>query len=321
MRRLILAVTAIVMLTANGPEQRRTYSLPGDIRGQTILYVGGHPDDEWGFAPILAEACVERGAKCRFLVAADANSGGCLITIGLRDFKECSTRRRVEMQHAAALFGGTVEFLGFDDLFYAFNERGLSRTLSEWASSAGGNEALVRRFEDAIRRARPRLLFTFDPRHGSSCHVGHRAAATLAIEAVKRMPKNERPEIWLEQTSELEEHGEEAAAAVASGGYFAWPETSREAYWYDANRLFSNGRTAFEYVIENRKKHATQMPDEASGKRILNPPHTARWVPISPLSVGESADFCTPLNLKRPTLDTPEGQALLQHLMRDEKKP
>ena len=197
------------------------FEWPGPLAKQRIVFAGAHPDDEWGVAPLLAEACVDGGAKCHFVVASEAHSYGCVPTIGLRDPEECTRVRREEMRRSAALFGGTLEFFGWEDFFYGFNQSGLSRTLADWANAAGGRAALVARWEKVLREQRPTVVLTFDPRHGSTCHPGHRAAATLVIEAVERLPARQRPAIWLEQTDNIDGRSAAVAAANSQVGYVA----------------------------------------------------------------------------------------------------
>lgn len=311
-----IVVLATLLIASSGFAKEPAFALPADIKGKTVLYIGAHPDDEWGIAPVLAEACIERRAHCRFIVVSESNSLGCLLTIGLRDAKECSKRRRAEMRKVAKLFKGSVEFLGFDDLFFAFNDAGVGRVMDGWRSSAGGNKALVAKMSAAVRRANPSVVFTFDPRHGSSCHSGHRAAAKLALEAIRQLPAPKRPMVWLEQTSDLEEHGAEATSVIEAGGYFGWPETAGQTLHYDARHRLPDGRTAFDVMVEERKLHSSQMPDEASGKRVINPPDALRFVPLSAMPEDIEADFCTSLDLQRPTLDTEAGKALVEQLMK-----
>jgi len=33
------------------------------LGGKSLLFVGAHPDDEWGVAPMFAEACLFNGAS------------------------------------------------------------------------------------------------------------------------------------------------------------------------------------------------------------------------------------------------------------------
>lgn len=315
---VLLALAASVLITSAAPQDasRRPYALPADMTGQTVLYVGAHPDDEWGVAPILAEACLDRGAKCHFVVASEANSGGCLFTIGVLDFEECSRIRRAEMVQSVALFGGTLEFLGLDDLFYSFNEAGRIRTIDEWAAASGGRDALVGRFEQVLREQRPTLLFTLDPRHGSSCQAAHLSVTRLVIEAVQRLPAAQRPEIWLEQTDEIAERGPENQAIINGIGYIGWPETAAETVWFDATRPLRNGRAAYDYALLVRRTHASQFPKEASGEKLSTASDPQRYVPLAPLPASISSEYCTDLHLERPTLDIPGNRERLEQMLR-----
>lgn len=313
---LASAVSALLISASPQDPGPSSHPLSADMTGQTVLYVGAHPDDEWGVAPILAEACLNRGAKCHFIVAADSNSGGCLFTIGLLDFEECSRVRRAEMAQSAALFGGTVEFLGLDDLFYSFNQAGRRRTIDEWALASGGRDALVGRFERVVREQRPKLLFTLDPRHGSTCHAGHLAVGQLVIEAVLRLPEAERPEVWLEQTDEIQERSPENQRIIDGIGYLGWPETAAQTVWYDTSEQVRDGLTGYDYALLVRRTHASQFPEEASGEKHSTASEARRHIPLAPLPSSISAEYCTDLLLERPTLDIPENRARLEQMLR-----
>ena len=283
-----------------------TFSWPAKLNGKTILFVGAHPDDEWGVAPLLADACLVRGAKCHFVVAADANSPGCFITMGLRDLGECSRIRREEMNTSARMFNGTVEFFGFDDLFYSHNGLGVERVIDKWSKTAGGREPLVQRFEQVILKQKPALIFTFDPRHGSTCNPDHRAVSLLLVEAVRRLPVHRRPPIWLEQSDNISSRSAEVAAVNKAGGFIAWPDTSASTVTYDAAQRLKTGKQGFDYVRDVRRVHVSQYPDEASGKATLDPPVQRRLVSLAPGTSLTDDDYCNGLNLQYPTLDLPE---------------
>lgn len=301
-------LAAAALLQAPAPAQEPSgFSWPEDLRGRTVLYVGAHPDDEWGVAPLLAQACLERGANCRFIVAADGRSYGCLLTIGLRDPDECSRIRRDEMRAAARLFRGTADFYGWEDLFYAFNEAGLHRTLSGWEEDEGGYDALVERFERSLRETRPVVLFTLDPRHGSTCHPAHRAVAMLVLEAVNRLPAEDRPQVWLEQTDNIDERSPQVAWVNAQTGYIGWPDTALTTIFFDANVLVS-GIPAYDYALAARRLHPSQFPVEASAGVAPNPPAPLRMVPISASSALTPGDYCTALHLERPTFEFRENR-------------
>ena len=205
--RSIFHWTIAAALVASAPAQAETvqFAWPADLAGMSILYVGAHPDDEWGVSPLLAEACIDGGAKCHFVVASEAKSYGCLLTIKLADPEKCSKIRRKEMLRSAKLFCAKAEFYGWADLFYAFNNAGLDRTLKEWADQVGGRDALVDRFEKTLREQGPQIVFTLDPRHGSTCHSSHRATALLLVEAVGNLSPPDRPQVWFEQTDNIDE--------------------------------------------------------------------------------------------------------------------
>ena len=127
---------AALVTSATTQAQTRQFAWPSDLAGKSILYVGAHPDDEWGVSPLLAEACIDGGAKCHFVVASEAHSYGCLLTIKLADPEKCSKIRRKEMLRSAKLFGAKAEFFGWADLFYAFDNSGLDQTSREWVNQS-----------------------------------------------------------------------------------------------------------------------------------------------------------------------------------------
>lgn len=280
------------------------FDWPGPLSEQRIVFAGAHPDDEWGVAPLLAEACIDGGAKCHFVVASEARSYGCFPSIGLRDPGECTRIRRDEMRASAAMFRATLEFFGWEDFFYGFNQSGLNNTIADWAAAAGGREALVERWYKVLQEQRPTVVFTFDPRHGSTCHPGHRAVAVLVSEAIQRLPATDRPQLWLEQTDNIDSHSPAVEAANKHVGYVAWPGV-QPLHWFDAGRELSNGQRAYDYALAVRKAHASQYPDEASGKATPYAPADQRRVPLLRQTGSLEDDFCTALSIDLPTFDIP----------------
>ena len=299
------AALSVLLASASAQAQTRQFAWPSDLAGKSILYVGAHPDDEWGVASLLAEACIDRGAKCHFVVASDARSYGCLLTIKLANPEKCSEIRRKEMLRSAKLFGAKAEFFGWADLFYAFNNSGLDRTLKEWADQVGGHRALVDRFEKTLREQRPQIVFTLDPRHGSTCHSSHRATALLLVEAVGRLSLADRPQVWFEQTDNINERSSAVDAINQRFGYSGWPDTASQTVWFDANRKLKNGRRAYSYVQAVLQAHPSQFPKVKSGQERADAPASQRRIPLVSLDAYRVGDFCSPLGLKRPTLDIP----------------
>ena len=283
---------------------------PQPLSMQRILFAGAHPDDEWGVAPLLAQACIDGGAKCHFVVASEARSYGCLPSIGLRDPERCTRIRREEMQKSALIFGATLEFFGWEDFFYAFNQKGVEKTIADWAIAAGRRDQLVAQWERVLREQRPTTVLTFDPRHGSTCHPGHRATATLLLEAVERLKPTDRPQIWLEQTDNIDARSPAVAEANRQVGYLSWPEAGK-VHWFNGNQILRNGRSAYEYSLAVRRTHASQYPDEASGQLKPSAAAALRRVPLLRYTGSMTGDLCTSLGINLPTFDIPGNKKRL----------
>lgn len=303
-------IAALLLGSVTEPSPLYKFQWPQPLSQQRILFAGAHPDDEWGVAPLLAQACIDAGAKCHFVIASEAHSYGCVPSIGLRDPQECTRIRREEMRSSAALFGATLEFFGWEDFFYGFNQSGMNNTIAGWAAAAGTRAALVDQWEKVLREQRPTVVFTLDPRHGSTCHPGHRATATLLLEAVERLPADARPVVWLEQTDNIDSRSSEVESANSQIGYMAWPEAG-DVTWFDANQQLGSGEAAYEYALAVRRAHASQYPDEASGKNRPSAPESLRRVPLIKYTGPLHDDFCTALGIDLPTFDIPGNKERL----------
>lgn len=281
------------------------FSFTEHLRGKSLLFVGAHPDDELSVAPMFAEACLLNGAKCQFVVASEAKSLGCFLTIGLKNRDECSRLRREEMRRSASMLGGDVTFFGWEDLFYAFDQAGMERNLSAWERDNGGHAALVGRIKGVIRSVKPDVVFAIDPRHGATCHPNHRVVALLLLEAVGQLETRHQPKIWLEADFLVDDKMDTATKAkLDKGAVFAWPAETAQLYWYDASKILTNGKTGFDYLVAATKIHRTQYPDVASGERVLAPPPELQRIPFVQLEdIDPTQDLCTALALERPTAD------------------
>src|SRR6185369_9056626 len=133
-----------------------------------ILWIGAHPDDEIVIAPLLGRECVERGAQCALLVMTAGEAGA------------APAVRAAEMQRAAGLFRASLTQWTFADV--------MGDVDAAWAAATGGREALVARLAAEIRAVAPEAVYTFDPRHGTTCHPAHRALGQLVIDAVATLP-------------------------------------------------------------------------------------------------------------------------------------
>lgn len=133
-----------------------------------LLWIGAHPDDEALVAPVFGPVCVERGNDCVIVV----------LTNG-------SAERTGEVQRAAAALHARLTQWELPDVF----------DVSQW----GDRATLVARLAATIATERPTVIYTFDPRHGSSCHPAHREAGQLTLDAVAALGAN-APAVVLVET-------------------------------------------------------------------------------------------------------------------------
>ena len=80
---------------------------------------------------------------------------------------------------------------------------------------------------------------------------------------------------------------------------------------FDANRLLKNGLSAYDYVLAVRRSHASQYPDEASGKSRPNAPAGLRYVPLMEYVGALRSDLCTSIGIDLPTFDIPGNKRRL----------
>lgn len=132
-RALAAAVSSILIIGSACASDKPSSSGPlaEMMAGKRILLVSAHPDDEGLFAPLMAEVCRFNSATCHMVVAAEAKSPGCIMTIKLDDLDKCSSLRRMETKASAANLNATYEFYGWRDALAPWNDAGLERNISE----------------------------------------------------------------------------------------------------------------------------------------------------------------------------------------------
>ena len=314
---LWLAASLIFLATGGCSATSAHHPLPPGgfaeyLAGRSILFVGSHPDDEWGVAPMFAEACLHNGARCHFIVAADARSLGCKLSIGMDDRDRCTRLRREEMRASAAHFRAEVTFFGWEDLFYAFDRGGVERTLAEWSRAAGGQASLVEQLRAEILRVGPDVIFSLDPRHGTTCHPNHRALSLLLIDVLETLEPHARPDVWFETDFVVEDRMSPAMkAAFAEGAVFRWPGDPAPVQWFDASKRLPGGERAWDHLVHVLKTHRTQYPDIAAGRQVLAPPARLQRIPFVRLQdIDPRVELCSPLGLDLPTEDRKPGPAL-----------
>jgi LmbE family N-acetylglucosaminyl deacetylase len=147
---LVLFALALVAPPASAGPAARVRAVQPPVR---LLWIGAHPDDEALIAPLFGPACVERGNDCAIVI----------LTNG-------SAERAIEAGNAAALLHARLIQWDLPDVF----------DITQW----GDRAALVSRLASLIGAERPTTIYTFDPRHGSSCHPAHREAGQLTLDAL-----------------------------------------------------------------------------------------------------------------------------------------
>jgi LmbE family N-acetylglucosaminyl deacetylase len=134
-----------------------------------VLAIGAHPDDAEFFAGATLAALARDGAEIGIVVCTDGARGGAEGGASL------AARRREEAERAAAILGAPCPvFLGHPD------------------GGLEADDALRRDLVREIRRARPELLLTHDPRTlwtpvGEIVQLGHsdhRAAGQASLDAL-----------------------------------------------------------------------------------------------------------------------------------------
>jgi LmbE family N-acetylglucosaminyl deacetylase len=153
--RPLLAAVAISLLLGSAEAQRARAVRP-PVR---LLWVGAHPDDEALVAPVFGPQCVERGNDCAIVVLTNS-----------------SAVRAGEVQRAADALHARLTQWDLPDVF----------DVSQW----GDHAALVAKLASFIVSESPTVIYTFDPRHGSSCHPAHREAGQLTLDAVATLGAN-----------------------------------------------------------------------------------------------------------------------------------
>jgi LmbE family N-acetylglucosaminyl deacetylase len=193
MRQALAVVILIALATPAAAERRRAARIP-----QRILSIGAHPDDEILLAPLLGRECVERGAQCALLVMTRGEAGG------------AADVRSAEMHAAAAMLHATLTLWNYPDVMTGFD-----------AAWPGAVDAIA----FAIESAAPTVVYTFDPRHGSTCHPAHRVLGALVLEALAGLDAPP-PLVFVETTSDFRSAAAEAVAIDVSA---QWSYLVRDA--------------------------------------------------------------------------------------------
>ncbi len=228
----------------------------------TILWVGAHPDDETMIAPLLGELCIDRGVRCVLIVMTRGEGGTCRRSEGCTP--DMATVRTAEMQQAARLFNAELVQWDYENGPYATR----TAVLTRWAGQSGGVEAMVDRMRREITRIAPSAVFTFDPRHGTSCHPDHLAAASVTLQAARDLGFSRDATYMVAST-----HGVGPSQAAPQWAMYI-PAAPQDPglLTYDASILLPvSGVSAWSYLIADIKTHRSQFTAETVAYFVAAP--------------------------------------------------
>jgi LmbE family N-acetylglucosaminyl deacetylase len=230
---------------------------------RSLLWVGAHPDDELWVAPLLGRLCVEEGLACALLVLTRGEAGKCLRAQGCGP--DLGAVRAQEMRRAARLFGAR---------------------LYQWSLADGGGSGwgagALGRVSALLSAVDPDLVLTFDPRHGSTCHPDHRAAAALVLEGLERSPR--RRAVYLVETLL------DAGAPPGSYRLSSAADALAGGIAFDANQALGASRApAWHYVQAAARIHASQFDADAL-RALARVPARQRAVFLAPAALALASE-------------------------------
>ncbi|MEO8216773.1 MAG: PIG-L family deacetylase [Acidobacteriota bacterium] len=163
---------------------------PRPPQGASLVWVGAHPDDEILIAGLMGRDCVDGAATCTLVTATRGEKGECSLSGGC--LPDLGTVREAEFRDAAAVIHAEARVGDLPD----GSGGSPAVVLQQWSAAAGGRQNLVDTLIAIFRARSADVVFTFDPRHGSTCHPDHRAVGELTAEAVAAMGAD-APQLWL----------------------------------------------------------------------------------------------------------------------------
>ncbi len=144
-----------------------------------ILLIFPHPDDEAFSCAGAVRLYANMGVPVTYACLTLGEMGRNLGNPPFATRESLPEIRRAELKAA-------VEAMGIQDL----RMMGLRDKTIEFED----DEKMVKLVSDLIEELNPSLIFTFYP--GFAVHPDHEATARAVVEAVRRMPKEQRPKIW-----------------------------------------------------------------------------------------------------------------------------
>jgi LmbE family N-acetylglucosaminyl deacetylase len=235
---LSLALTIALPMTIVPAQAQRSRVVRPPVR---LLWIGAHPDDETLVAPIFGPACVEHGNDCALIVLTNS-----------------SVVRAGEAQRAAAALHSRLTQWDLPDVF----------DVSLW----GDRSALVARLVSAIAAEAPTRIYTFDPRHGSSCHPAHREAGQLTLDAAAILGPNAPAVILIETLIERDAQSRIDGFAPATPSATLIDATATWHYLVDDAAIHESQFDAVQIdllnAIDPNQRRVWLLPSDVTPKEI-----------------------------------------------------
>ena len=263
-RSTLLLLCSLLLSFSLHAQKRRAVGHSWWLDGQQLLYISAHPDDDVLVAPLLGRLCVEGSSHCTMLVLTRGEAGTCALPEGCSP--DLGAVREREMQAAAALFKANLRQLTLPDV--------QDNVPAAWGAAAGTRDEIVGQIAAIIHFVRPRVVLTFDPAHGSTCHPAHREVGRLVLDALSRLASDVPTLIQVETG---------VAQTAASYRFFSLYSTAWEFFaepWWD-------------YAVRDAKIHASQFTNAQISALEAVPGSERRiWLRTLPATGGSYTLTC-----------------------------
>ncbi|SDJ61015.1 bacillithiol biosynthesis deacetylase BshB2 [Salimicrobium halophilum] len=148
-----------------------------------VIVIFPHPDDETFGAGGTLASLVDAGSKVTYWCGTLGEMGRNMGNPVFANRETLSTYRKKELDEAAGVLGIDVVHLGYRDKTIEFEVL----------------EEMVTHLRTKLEEAKPDLVITHFP--GYAVHPDHDALGRAAVEAVKEMKEEERPDVWMHAIS------------------------------------------------------------------------------------------------------------------------
>ena len=219
----------------------------GAQRGQKVLLVVAHPDDEYAFAATTYRLAHELGATVDQVIITNGEAGYHYSALaeqvyGVQLTDQASARTRLpEIRRQEALAAGRI--LGIrHHYFLGQRDEGVTGDVDDTLYRLWDSSRILRSLEELMKRERYDFVFTTLPT--AQTHGHHRAAALLTLQAVSTLPEEVQPVVLAADPDD-----EDPAAFTGLPGYPITRPISETPVFAFNRRTRFGFRDAFSYQI------------------------------------------------------------------------